>query len=341
MTIDNNDILAWEPKYRLKFINSISGYKGVHLIGTKGINMVSNLAIFNSIVHISSEPPRIGFIMRPLTVERDTYKNIKETKVFTINHVQESFIENAHYTSAKISSEQSEFEACNLEEQYLENFTAPFVKESSINIGLKLVEDLEIKATGGRLIIGEIQIIDIPERHIEDDGQLNLSSANDVCVTGLNQYSSVKKLNAFLYAREKDIPDFTKKKMPDNVVFDKESQKYNASMLPYGTNIGAPKITSSNVSRWKNTGINSFNHFLNSKVDNLKNDYDKLIKEYNLNELLYSASYQFEPIIGQHYHLYSKEESNENFLSLIPPQSWNKPHLGSFTLSSDKVWSKL
>ena len=55
----------------------------MHLIGTKGKSGCPNLAILNSIAHISSEPARIGFIMRPLTVQRDTYKNIIESNYFT------------------------------------------------------------------------------------------------------------------------------------------------------------------------------------------------------------------------------------------------------------------
>ena len=92
------EIMDWDERFRLKFINSISGYKGVHLIGSKDKEGVTNLAIFNSIVHIGSSPPLIGFIMRPLTVERNTYANIIATGVYTINHVHRSFLKEAHYT---------------------------------------------------------------------------------------------------------------------------------------------------------------------------------------------------------------------------------------------------
>ncbi len=342
MIINNNEIAAWDSKYRLKFINSISGYKSVHLIGTKGQkDDLTNLSIINSVVHISSEPPRIGFIMRPLTVKRDTYKNIIETKSYTINHVQSHFIDKAHYTSANLPRNQSEFERCNLKEEYDPNFKAPFVTESSIKLAMKLVEDIEIDSSGGRLIVGEVQFIKIEKGFIEEDGQLDLEKSNDVCVTGLNQYSSVKKIKKLPYARAEEIPKFNIKERPDNVVFDPKNQTYNASILPYGTNVGAPSISTTNVSSWKAQGINNFNHVLKNKIDQVKNEYQKLTQEYQVNELLYSAKYEFEPIIGAVYHLYSKENSVENFLSLIPPESWTKKHIGSFKLQSDKVWIQL
>ena len=208
MIVTKPEIQAWHPRYRLKFINSLSGYKGVHLIGTKGKNGITNLAIFNSIVHISSDPARLGFIMRPLTVARDTYKNILETEYYTINHVHESFLGQAHFTSAKFESDQSEFDSCKLGEEYTEVFHAPFVAESTIKMGLKLIEDIDMKESECRLIVGEVQFIDTKEEYVEEDGQLDLAKANDVCVTGLNQYSSVKKLANIPYARIENLPNF-------------------------------------------------------------------------------------------------------------------------------------
>lgn len=341
MKAKKEDIENWESSYRIKLINSLSGYKGVHLIGTKSKDGHSNLGLFNSLVHISAEPPRIGFIMRPLTVQRHTYENIVESDYFTINHVHNAFLEKAHFTSAKFDTEESEFEKCNLTEEYADNFYAPFVGESNIQIGLKFIEDIEIKASGGRLIVGEIQLIKTEDAYIQEDGQLDLEQAEDISVTGLNQYSSVKKLINLPLAQKEDLPDFNKKKRPDNVVYDEKSQSYNASILPYGTNIGAPAIVSNDLSTWKNRGIHGFNHVLKSKIDDIKEEYGNLVKAFDTNEMLYNAKYEFEPIIGEVYHLYQKDNSKEQFLSIIPPATWKKKHIGSFSLNSNKVWKEV
>ena len=65
MKTDLTEIMNWDERFRLKFINSISGYKGVHLIGTKSKSGNTNLAIFNSIVHIGSSPP-FGYLIRAI-----------------------------------------------------------------------------------------------------------------------------------------------------------------------------------------------------------------------------------------------------------------------------------
>lgn len=341
MKISKGDILDWEKSYRLKFINSISGYKGVHLIGTQNKSYDVNLGIFNSLVHIGSDPPLVGFIMRPLTVERDTYDNIKETGFYTINHVHKSFLKKAHYTSTNFPKGESEFEACNLTVEKSADFSAPYVKESKVKFGLKLKEDIEIKENGTHLIVGEIQQVVIDDKCVEIDGQIDLASVNDVCVTGLNQYSSVSKFMNLPYARLNELPNFKQEERPDNVVFDEDTQTYNSNILPYGTSIGAPSISPAGVSVWRNTSIRSFNHSFNNKVDEIKKDYESLIEEYRINDVIYKSSMNFEPIIGEIYHLYLNDKNGEQFLSLIPPGSWEKEFLGSYKLNHEKIWKKI
>lgn len=338
MTFTLPDILAWEQKYRIRFINSISGYKAAHLIGTQNGSGQQNLAIFNSIVHVGASPPLVGFIMRPVTVDRHTYFNILETGCYTINHVHKSFVKNAHFTSAAFSREESEFEKCNLTPQHANDFPAPFVQESKIKFGLTLKEDILIKENGTRLIVGQIEHIIIDDAVVEADGQLDLEVAHDVCVTGLNQYSAVSKLKKFDAAYVESLPDFKVKERSDSVVFDKESQSYSASLLPYGTNIGAPRITETGVVAWKNTSIANFNHTFSNKIESLKKNYQQLINEYQLNEMIYHAKINFEPIVGHVYHLYVDKNEDERFLSLIPPSSWKAEHLGSFRLNHEKTW---
>ena len=86
---------------RINLINSCSGYKTANLIGSISVDGISNVAVFSSITHLGSNPPTLGFILRPTTVPRNTYKNIRDTGVFTINHIYEDIIKDAHHTSAK------------------------------------------------------------------------------------------------------------------------------------------------------------------------------------------------------------------------------------------------
>lgn len=127
--------------------------------------------------------------------------------------------------------------------------------------------------------------------------------------------------------------------MPDNVVFS-EKQGYNANVLPYSTNVGAPAIRIDDVVSWKTRGISNVNKELANKFNELKIQYESLMEEYQWNELVYGAKFSFEPVIGEIYHLYLGADGI-HFLSLISPQEWNKEHIGTFKLNSEKKWVHL
>jgi len=201
----SNDIDEMPSRYRAHLINSCTGYKSANLLGTKSVSGISNLAIFNSVVHIGSSPPMLGFILRPLTVARDTYKNFKETGFFTVNQVNNKIIEGAHQTAASYNEHISEFSKTNLTENYLDQFHAPYVGESAIKLGCSYVNEYRIEENGCVMIIGAIEHIYLPDDIVHEDGWLQLDKHNAVVTNGLDAYALPKLLTRFSYA-EPDKP---------------------------------------------------------------------------------------------------------------------------------------
>lgn len=196
---------------RLNLINSITGIKPGNLIGTKSNAGISNLAIISSVVHLGSNPPYIGFILRPSTVvRRDTYENIIENRFYTINHIPSNFVEQAHYTSAKFDKEISEFEQCKFTEEYLSDFPAPFVKESRLKIGLKHVESIPISINNTMMIVGKVLHIFGDSKALSPEGYLDLERLDSAGIGGLNTYYKLKKIKQFPYARVAELPQFSK-----------------------------------------------------------------------------------------------------------------------------------
>lgn len=129
-------------------------------------------------------------------------------------------------------------------------------------------------------------------------------------------------------------------KKPDQVVYDEEEEKYNAGLLPYATNASAPKITSNDLTGWKNTNIHKANNQIKTEYEKLKSAYEKLMQQYEYNSLIYSAEFSFEPIVGRVYHLYLKK-NGQTFLSIISPNECSFKYKGSFKLNDDKIWEKV
>ena len=109
MLLTKDNINNLERVERLKLINSICGFRGVHLIGTKSLDNITNLAIFSSVTHLGSNPSLLGFVSRPSEkVKRDTIANIMSTNYYTINSIHEGILDKAHKTSGKYLSSISE-----------------------------------------------------------------------------------------------------------------------------------------------------------------------------------------------------------------------------------------
>lgn len=207
MYLNQEQLQAKPKRARINLVNSITGIKPANLIGTQSTERRTNLAIFSSVIHLGSSPMLLGFITRPTgEVRRDTYENIKETGVFTINHVPFDKIENAHYTSAKFDAGVSEFETCGFTEEWVDGFEAPFVKESLLKVGLKWVEEIHIQRNDTRLIVGEILWLHAP--NADDEGNLNLAADKSVGISGLDTYYKLVFEAQYPYAKVEELPHF-------------------------------------------------------------------------------------------------------------------------------------
>jgi flavin reductase (DIM6/NTAB) family NADH-FMN oxidoreductase RutF len=194
-------IMEMEQRYRATFINSLTGFKSLALVGTIGKSGGTNLAVFNSIVHLGAHPPLVGMVIRPDSVDRHTLQNILETGYYTINHVQESFMQQAHQTSARYPKEISEFEAVGLTKEFISDFSAPFVHESVIKVGVEFKEKIPFAINGTVFVIGEIKQVILPKASIHADGFIDLVYAGTITNSGLDSYHSVSSGKRFPYAK--------------------------------------------------------------------------------------------------------------------------------------------
>ncbi|QNM85839.1 flavin reductase [Polaribacter pectinis] len=189
--------------YKINLINSCSGFKSANLLGSVSTKGKPNVAVFSSVTHLGSNPPTLGFILRPTTVPRNTHKNIKDTGVFTINHIFEDIIEDAHHTSAKYPEEISEFDMTNLEEEYKGSFKAPFVKNSPVQMSMKFVEEIYVPSNDVMLVVAQIEELYINDKLLEKDGLINLSKGNVATINGLDTYAIPKFKKQLSYQRPK------------------------------------------------------------------------------------------------------------------------------------------
>jgi flavin reductase (DIM6/NTAB) family NADH-FMN oxidoreductase RutF len=200
---DTKKINQLDKIYNINLINSCSGFKSANLLGSISKNGISNVAVFSSVTHLGSNPPTLGFILRPTTVPRDTYKNIKESGIFTINHIWEDIIDDAHHTSAKYADNISEFDMTNLEPEFKGNFKAPFVKNAPVQMSMKFIEEIYVPSNDVFLIVAQIQELYVKDELLQEDGLINLSLGKIVAINGLDTYTVPAFKKQLSYQRPK------------------------------------------------------------------------------------------------------------------------------------------
>ncbi|MDJ1502957.1 flavin reductase family protein [Xanthocytophaga agilis] len=208
--INEDAILNFETRYRAQFINSITGFKSLGLVGSRSHEGNTNLAIFSSFTHLGSNPALLACIFRPDSVERHTLSNILQTGFYTFNHIHENIYQQAHQTSARYAREISEFDAVGLTPEYKNGFWAPFCQESFLQVGLELKEKIDITINGTIMVIGQVKEVYIPDNTLHPDGYVDVEKAQTLCCSGLDSYHKTKRLHRLSYAKtDKEVTFLT------------------------------------------------------------------------------------------------------------------------------------
>ena len=122
-------------------------------------------------------------------------------------------------------------------------------------------------------------------------------------------------------------------KRPDNVTD-------FAATLPYPSNVGAPAFVIPDVLEHKQQRGVDATHYFETKFDQLKDEYFKLVKLAQDTQQVYDAQYSFIPVVGRVYSLYSNND--KLFLSIIEPDKWPQMQFkGSFKYTSDSTWQSI
>ena len=129
---------------------------------------VLNGAPFSYFNIVSSNPPMISLsIQRSAWGQKDTARNITESKQFVVHIVDEHNVEKINKTAAGLPPNQSEIELAHLTPVDSVKISVPGVKEAKIRMECSLEHSLELgglDTPGCDLIIGKVV-----QFHIEDD----------------------------------------------------------------------------------------------------------------------------------------------------------------------------
>ena len=158
---------------------------------------VLNGAPFSYFNIVSSNPPLISLsIQRSAGGQKDTARNIIESKEFVVHIVDEQNVEKINKTAANLPPDESEIELARLTPVESVKISVPGIKEAKIRMECSLEHSLELGGTdtpGCDLIIGKVVQFHI-DSDIYENGRIDPRGLAAVSRLAGNNYAKIGEI---------------------------------------------------------------------------------------------------------------------------------------------------
>lgn len=174
---------------------------------------------------------------------------------------------------------------------------------------------------------------------------------------------NASNITTHFFKNEKQVLEVTNEILPNGFLritqqgVDNEEKPYKnteiyhkqLSVLPYASAVGSVVIRPTEEGVIKHKALQAMEEQTNMQLDQIRQQIELLAKQAQeirkrreLSMMIYQAKINFQPVIGQIYHLYEKHD-NSCILSLIAPEEWGhsmpfKNFISSVKLLADHTW---
>jgi len=123
-----------------------------------------------------------------------------------------------------------------------------------------------------------------------------------------------------------------------------------AKFSPIPLTVSSPVIKATDKGKIRANAVQSMMEHAQQQMDLLRKQAQLIMDQVaeieqrmKLSEEIYAADLSFEPVVGQTYHLYERE-NGKKFVSIVGPTEWGRSktdlvHLATVILLADKSWS--
>ncbi|MDN3015915.1 flavin reductase family protein [Paenibacillus sp. BSR1-1] len=158
---------------------------------------VLNGAPFSYFNIVSSNPPMISLsIQRSSGKQKDTARNIMESKEFVVHIVDDHNVEKINKTAANLPPDESEIELANLTPVESAKISVPGVKEAKIRMECSMEHSIELGGSdtpGCDLIIGKVVQFHI-DSDIYENGRIDPRRLGAVSRLAGNNYAKIGEI---------------------------------------------------------------------------------------------------------------------------------------------------
>ncbi|KAG6896301.1 hypothetical protein C0992_009254 [Termitomyces sp. T32_za158] len=173
----------------------------VAFVSTISEDGITNLAPFSWFNQVSSNPPVLSVSITTLrnpTRPKDSARNIKATKEFTVNIISEPWVAQSNITSVNAPEDFDEWPVSGLTKEPSIHVKAPRVRESAFSMECELLQaiDIPIPETGEigtNLILGRIKYIHVRNDVLDERGNVDPGKLQLVARMGGTLYAKVNE----------------------------------------------------------------------------------------------------------------------------------------------------
>ncbi len=132
----------------------------------------------------------------------------------------------------------------------------------------------------------------------------------------------------------------------------REKTSENPGLISFPHSVGSALVKPEDKGKIKGRAMAAMKEQTDRQLQQLYEQMKTLARQANdiknrieVSERIYMAQINFDPIIGQTYHLYEREDKND-LLSMISPEEWGqespfKAYISSVRLLADHTWEIL
>jgi flavin reductase (DIM6/NTAB) family NADH-FMN oxidoreductase RutF len=168
----------------------------IAFVSTTSTSGVNNLAPFSFFNAVCGDPPVVLFCPVWRDPMKDTLVNVRATREFVVNIVNEDIVEQMNVCAAEFPANVDEFAMSGLTPVASDVVRPPRVAESPVSMECKLLQVVEISAQpmGGNIVIGEVVRFHVDDRII-DAGSYKIDA---------EKLRAVGRMSGYDYARTRD-----------------------------------------------------------------------------------------------------------------------------------------
>lgn len=135
---------------------------------------------------------------------------------------------------------------------------------------------------------------------------------------------------------------------PENTTEEFSYWEGRAALAPMPTHVASPIIRPVDKGKLKSVALETVAQQADLQISMLRKQAELLMEQVReienrvkVAEEIYAADMNFEPVIGQHYHLYERDNGSR-LLSMLSPEEWGKSLKFTFVatvkLLGDRSW---